>query len=68
MATVHQDYRGSWWEGPDYREFTDHFDSGQRQALIDDDLLAGRSVSLVPVAVVAAGALAMLLTVLATIF
>ena len=64
MATV-QDYRP--WENPIYQEFASHFDAGQRQALLEEDLQAGRSVSLVLVSVVAAGALGMLLTVLATV-
>lgn len=64
MATV-QDYGP--WESPIYREFANHFDAHQRQALVEEDLQAGRSVSLVLVSVVAAGAIGMLLTVLATL-
>ena len=64
MATVQQEYHH--WESPIYREFMNHFDSQQRQALLEEDLRAGRSVSFVLVSVVAAGAVGMLLTVLAT--
>jgi hypothetical protein len=70
MATAHQSSRvdsKSWWEGADHPEFTGHFDARQRRALIEDDLLAGRTVSLVLVAVVAAGVLAMAITVLTTL-
>jgi hypothetical protein len=43
------------------------FDTEQRRQLIDDDLLAGRSVSLVLISVVTAGFLMMILTVLAAL-
>jgi hypothetical protein len=67
MASVEQDKLQGWWESPGYSEFLQNFTSQQRKALINDDLFAGRSVSLVLVAVVSLGALAMLLTVLATL-
>lgn len=47
--------------------WTSSFDAEQRQDMINDDLLAGRSVSLVLISVVAAGLLMMILTVLASL-
>lgn len=47
--------------------WTSTFDAEQRREMIDDDLLAGRSVSLVLISVVAAGLLLMVLTVLASL-
>ncbi len=67
MPNVHHNSLEHWWEGPNYPEFTRHFDSQQRRALIAEDVFAGSSVSLVLISVVAAGTIAMLLTVLATI-
>ena len=60
MATVHHDNLQNWWEGPDHPEFLRRFNRPERQALIADDLFAGKSVSLVLIGVVAAGTIAML--------
>ena len=52
---------------PNHLEFVKRFNSSERKALIAEDLMAGKSVALVLFSILAAGTIAMVFTVLATL-